>query len=200
MFNSITPKALQWILRTMPNFCWPLKVFLIKRSLVKVGRNFRCSPDSILTDPRFIEIGENVFFGNRTTINTVVPVKIGSNVMFGPEVMILGGDHNITEVGKLMKDVHEGGINKPVIIEDDVWIGSRVLILKGVIIGEGAVVGAGSVVIRRLPPFSVSVGHPCKPVKCRFSSIDLKTHLKSTASKYSFEDVVEEYNLWGLKI
>ena len=200
MILSINPRALSWILRTMPNFCWSLKLILIKKSLLKIGKNFRCSPNAILSNPRLIEIGENVFFGNRTTINTVVPVRIGNNVMFGPEVMIISGDHNIREVGKLIKDVHEGGMNIPVIIEDDVWVGSRVLILKGVVIGEGAVVGAGSVVIKRLPPFSVSVGHPCKPVKCRFSSIDLKTHLKSTASKYSFEDVVEEYNLWGLKI
>ena len=54
-----------------------------------------------------------------------------------------------------------------VIIEDDVWIGSRVTILPGVTIGEGSVIGASAVVAKSVPPYSVVVGNPAKIVKTR---------------------------------
>ena len=54
---------------------------------------------------------------------------------------------------------------KPVIIEDDVWIGTRVTILKGVTVGKGAIIGACSVVTKDVPPHSIVVGNPAKVVK-----------------------------------
>ncbi len=191
---KINPKHLSWLTRTLPNFLWPVKWFILRKSLKKAGNNFRFSPNSIFSDHRLIEIGTNVFFGDRTIINTVVPIKIGNNVMFGPDVMIMGGDHNYSVVGKLMKEVKEGGKNLSVILEDDVWIGARTIILKGVKIGEGAVVGAGSLVTRNLPPYSVCFGNPCKPVKCRFFSEDLKKHLILVNSKHTFENIVKLLN------
>ncbi len=56
---------------------------------------------------------------------------------------------------------------KPVVIEDDVWIGSRVTILPGVTIGRGSVVGAAAVVTKDVPPYSVVAGNPAKVVKTR---------------------------------
>ena len=55
----------------------------------------------------------------------------------------------------------------PVIIEDDVWIGARAIILPGVIIGKGSVIGAGAVVAKSIPPYSVAVGNPARVVKTR---------------------------------
>jgi acetyltransferase-like isoleucine patch superfamily enzyme len=57
------------------------------------------------------------------------------------------------------------GQSKPIILEDDVWLGARVIVLKGVTIGQGAVIGAGSVVTRDIPPHSVAVGQPARVVK-----------------------------------
>jgi len=56
---------------------------------------------------------------------------------------------------------------KPVIIEDNVWIGSRVIILPGSIIGEGAIIQAGSVVASKIPPLAIAGGHPAQPFKYR---------------------------------
>lgn len=56
---------------------------------------------------------------------------------------------------------------KPVVIEDDVWIGSRVIILPGVTIGKGSVIGASAVVSKSVPPYSVVAGNPAKIVKTR---------------------------------
>ena len=176
-----------------------LKWFIIKLSLKKVGKNFKFGYNSEFSDHRLIEIGDNVFMGQHTIINTTVPVKIGNNVMFGPRVTIMGGDHNISFVGLPMRFVKEGGKNIPIIIEDDVWIGTNVTILKGVKIGEGAVIGAGSVVTKSLPPFSVCFGNPCKPKGLRFSEGDLEIHLQQTKSNYNVKQVIDLINSMNKK-
>ena len=49
---------------------------------------------------------------------------------------------------------------RPVIIEDDVWIGTKVIILPGVHIGKGSVIGAGAVVTKNIPAYSIAAGNP----------------------------------------
>ena len=56
---------------------------------------------------------------------------------------------------------------KPVVIEDDVWIGGRVIILPGVHVGTGCVIGAGAVVTRDTPPYTIVAGNPAKIKKYR---------------------------------
>ncbi len=197
---NISPKKLNWILRAIPNFLWPAKVFMIKSSLKTSGKRLRLGPRCQLSDHRLIETGNNVFIGDGSIIITVVNVKIGNNVMFGPEVMIIPGDHNFTQIGKPMALVEAGGSNIPVIIEDDVWIGSRSTILKGVKIGEGSVIGAGSLVTKSILPYSVNAGHPINKTKCRFSYDELCTHLKLVGSSYTPEMVKEMYTEQGISI
>ena len=56
---------------------------------------------------------------------------------------------------------------QPVLIEDDVWIGARAIILPGLRIGKGAIVGAGSVVTKDVPPYAICVGNPARVIKSR---------------------------------
>lgn len=81
-------------------------------------------------------------------------------------------------IKNLFNDNHPGCItNLPnkertkgdVVIGNDVWIGEDVFITSGVIIGDGCCIGAKSVVTKDLPPYSICVGSPCKPIKMRFS-------------------------------
>ena len=58
-------------------------------------------------------------------------------------------------------------INRPVVIEDNVWLGSDVTILGGVTIGEGAIIQAGSVVAKSIPKLAIAGGHPATPFKYR---------------------------------
>jgi acetyltransferase-like isoleucine patch superfamily enzyme len=191
---NVSPNKLSYITRSLPNFLWVLKWYIMRASLKKAGKNFKFGYNSEFADHRLIEVGDNVFMGQHTIINTTVPVKIGNNVMFGPQVTIMGGDHNINYVGKPMRFVKAGGKNIPIVIEDDAWIGTNVTILKGVQIGESAVVGAGSVVVKSLPPYSICIGNPCKPIKLRFSESDLGEHLKLVKSNYTKEQVIELFN------
>lgn len=88
-------------------------------------------------------------------------VKIGSRVLFGPNVAIYSATHP-TEVQPRRDGVEYG---KSVTVGDDCWIGGNVVIMAGVSIGKGCTIGAGAVVTRDIPDWSVAVGTPAKVVK-----------------------------------
>lgn len=130
---------------------------------------------------------ENLFLGNDVTIGMrsvfwAVHSKIvfGDHVMCGPEILIMGGDHNLRPMGRYMKDLgeqdKEQGNDLDVVIEEDVWIGARVVLLKGVCIGRGAVIGAGSVVRGRVPPYSIAFGNPARPKRMRGGVEEILAH------------------------
>ena len=100
-------------------------------------------------------------------------VSIASDVVFH-----LGGEHSLDKLSTFPFDIFALGMpydkrknvtKGPIIVRDDVWIGSHVLILSGVEIGQGAVIGAGSVVAKSIPPYAVAVGNPARVIKYRFS-------------------------------
>ncbi|MDP3816902.1 DapH/DapD/GlmU-related protein, partial [Pseudomonas sp.] len=105
-------------------------------------------------------------------------IKIGSCVMFGPSVTLLCGDHEIREVGAPMYFAKKTGLSgsSGITIQNDVWVGANVTILKGVTVGEGVIIAAGSVVTKSIPSYSVAAGVPAKVIKQRFSEEDLKRH------------------------
>lgn len=88
-------------------------------------------------------------------------VKIGNNVMFGPNVSVYTAGH------PLDKETRNSGLEyaHPITIGNDVWIGGNVVILPGVTIGDGAVIGAGSVVTKDIPPEVLAVGNPCRVIR-----------------------------------
>jgi acetyltransferase-like isoleucine patch superfamily enzyme len=126
-----------------------------------------------------ISIGDHVFIGKGAVfLASDSAITIGNKVMFGPCVLIMGGDHNTSEVGRYMIDVKRKrpSDDLPVVIEDDVWIGAGAIILKGVTIGRGSIVAAGSVVTRSIPEFSVAAGVPARVIKPRFRADQLENH------------------------
>lgn len=126
-----------------------------------------------------ITIGNDVYINvNAVFMTTESEIIIGSHVMMGANVCIVTGDHRTDVVGRYMMDVTEKlpGNDLPVIIEDDVWIGSGSIILKGVTLGRGCVIGAGSVVTKDVPPYSICVGNPARVIKMRFDENEIKEH------------------------
>lgn len=197
---TISPRTLNWIFRSLPNFCWPLRLYLTKASLKKVGKNFRIGVNSRLEDHRLIEIGDNVFMGDGTIISVRENLSIGNDVMFGTQVMIIGGDHRFNEIGKPMASASELGSNLGIVLEADVWVGSRATILKGVTLREGSVIGSNAVVTKSTLPYSINVGNPAKFLRCRFSKDELERHLVSVHSKYAIDNILKLYSQSGVSL
>lgn len=108
-----------------------------------------------------IHIGDN-FIGNfNLSILDEAEVRIGDNVMIGPNCSLITISH------ALVPDQRQEGIMqaKAITIEDNVWIASNVVVLPGVTIGEGSVIAAGSVVTKSIPPRMLAAGIPCRPLK-----------------------------------
>lgn len=107
-----------------------------------------------------IELGNNFYANHNLTILDVCKVTIGSNVMFGPNVMISTATHPIDAIER--RSTESGS---PITIGNDVWLGGNVSVLSGVNIGDNCVIGAGSVVTKDIPANSVAVGNPCKVIR-----------------------------------
>ena len=132
---------------------------------------------------------ENVFVGQRTSIgdhcrflSSRAKVFIGDFVLVAPEVVFVSGDHKTDVPGRCMADVHKGPedsqYDSDIVVGNDVWIGTRSILLKGVHVGDGAVIGAGSVVTKDVPPLSVVAGNPARVIRARFR--DEEGGLRST--------------------
>ena len=142
------------------------------------GKNFVFDPFGLYSY-NTISVGDDVSISKGATFSaTDSYITIGNKVMFGPNVAIMGGDHNFSQLGRYMYDVHEKkhGDDLPVIIEDDVWVGCNVTILKGVTIGRGSIIAAGSVVIKSIPPYSIAGGVPARVIKPRWPILTIIEH------------------------
>lgn len=113
----------------------------------------------------YIEIGENCSINSFVHISGNGGVKIGNNVLIATQCVIISANHNFDNMD--MPIYEQGESRKKIIIEDNCWLGAGVKVLAGVTIGTGSVIGAGAVVTRDIPPYSVCVGIPAKPIKSR---------------------------------
>jgi acetyltransferase-like isoleucine patch superfamily enzyme len=140
-------------------------------SFHKHGKRVRFFPWKSDINYRNVEVGNDVYIAPWVMfIAFKKKLIIGDKVLIGPGTTISTGDHNYSRVGVYMMDSKEKEEtdDQEVIIEDDVWIGANVIILKGVRIGRGSVVAAGSLVIKNIPPYSIVGGVPAKLIKNRF--------------------------------
>ena len=109
----------------------------------------------------------DVIIGDHTRIglhNTIIgPVTIGHHVNLAQGITVTALNHNFDDPKKRIDE--QGVSTKPVVIEDDIWIGANAVILPGVTIGHHTVVAAGAVVTKDVPPHSLVAGVPAKIIK-----------------------------------
>jgi len=140
-----------------------MRFFCCKRIFDKCGKNVNVEHGVDFGTGQGLEIGDNSGLG----INARVGVaKIGKNVMMGPEVFIISKNHNFSDIEKPMC-VQGSPQPDPVIINDDVWIGARAIILPGRKISKGVIIGAGAIVTKDVPPYAITCGNPAKIIKYR---------------------------------
>lgn len=151
-----------------------LKRFGGRGSFLTIGDNIHGHLENVYVGD-YTYIGDNVFF-NCLLAN----VLLGNYVIIADDVMFITGNHRFDIIGKRIFEISNKekrpSDDMNIIIENDVWIGSRAIILKGVRIGEGSIIGAGSVVTKDIPPYSIAVGNPAKVVRARFTPEEIKKH------------------------
>jgi galactoside O-acetyltransferase len=165
---------------------------------VKIGENCLIESQLIFEsgDSGVIQIGSSCHLGGGTKIISKNSISIGNNVTVAWNCTIYDHDsHSIfwderkCDTPQEITDLREFGdpckrknwknvVSKPIKIEDRVWIGFGVTVLKGVTIGEGAVIGAGSVVTRDVPAYSVCAGNPAKVIKSISPPVKFKEQIE----------------------
>lgn len=156
----------------LPDLAFPAGRLFNACRCILLGLILRHFGDANEIDGRvYIGDGCDVEIGSRCQINRgcrLIRVRIGDSVMIGPEVIVVGKLHRTSSIEIPM--VAQGDFEKaPTIIQEDVWIGARVIILPGVVIGTGAIVGAGAVVTRDVSPRTIVAGVPAKVIGHRAS-------------------------------
>jgi len=131
-------------------------VFRSKMHSNLIGINRPCSL-STLTKNATIEIGNNCGFSG-TVIGAFKSIYIGNNVRCGANTLITDSDWHLNDNRINPKPL-------PIIIEDNVWLGINVVVMKGVTIGENSIIGANSLVTKNIPPNVIAAGNPCRIIK-----------------------------------
>lgn len=106
-----------------------------------------------------LTIGEGTYINYGSNISATRHVSIGRDCSIGQYAIIMDNDYHQAE------DHTQMGIPKPVVIEDNVWIGARVTVLPGARIGKGSVIGAHAVVKGDIPPYSLAAGVPARVIR-----------------------------------
>ena len=151
-----------------------VEINALSKNGVVIGNNVTILRNTIIECTGNIRnLGEGLSIGNHVGIaqNCFIQVRgtitIGDYVILGPYVKIFSENHNFNDIDRPI--VLQGETRMPIMISNNVWIGSNATILGGVTIGEGCIIAAGAVVNKDIPPFSIVAGIPAKVIKSRIT-------------------------------
>lgn len=140
-----------------------VRVFALRLMGAKLGEH-------VTIEPRvYVGSGQDIVLGDHVQVNEgcrLRNVRMGHHVMIAPDVAMLNLGHHTesTDIPMMMQGTR---VYPPTVVEDDVWIGMRALIMPGIRIGQGAIVAAGSVVVKDVEPYAVVGGNPARVIKRR---------------------------------
>ncbi|MFZ3231109.1 MAG: CatB-related O-acetyltransferase [Pseudobdellovibrio sp.] len=172
-----------WRLKNKNNKTIPVNIF--KADLVSV--------DKMSYGPLIVHMSGAS--GERLTIGSYVSVSYG--VKF-----ILGGNHNTNTFTTFPHKYMTWGLGVeatskgPIVIQDDVWIGTDSIILSGVTLGKGCIVAAGSIVTKSVPAFAVVGGNPAKIIKYRFNEDIMSRMMKIDFSEIDWNGLSDAQELF----
>lgn len=154
------------LLSALRNFVYKYQVKSSKRVILATVKS--CGENLHVNEP--CRFNSNTYLGNNVNLNGMNvggegKIVIGNNFHSGSECQIITNIHNYDHGTCIPYDAND--IQKNVIIEDNVWIGNRVIILGGAILREGCIIQAGSVVVGEIPYCAIAGGHPAKVFKMR---------------------------------
>lgn len=154
-YNSYLTKFLSYYIRT---------AYLRNILKIKIGKNTSIHMGCFFAGSK-IRIGDNCVIARHCYLDgRIGQIDIHNNVSIAPEAYILSMSHDINSPTF-------GILIKPVIIEDFVWIASRVMIMPGVCVSKGSVIAAGSVVTKNVDAYSIVAGCPAKRIGERIKEL-----------------------------
>ena len=148
------------LFRMSPQVFYGWRNFLLRLFGAKIGRKVQIRSTTRVTYPWKLTIGDYVWVGDDCVFYTLGEIVLGSHVAIAHDVYFCTGLHDYTRL-----DFPIG--QKPVHIEDEVWIPNDVFIGPGVTVHRGAIIGARSTVLSDMPEGMICYGNPAKPVKPR---------------------------------
>lgn len=140
-----------------------IRGILCRRLFKSMGQNVYIANNVFIGGGSKIEIDDNSGFGEGCSIGNAI---IGKNVLMGPDVLYISQSHKFDRVDMPIK-LQGRNSEMKLIVEDNVWIGARVIILPGIRIGRDAIIGAGAVVTKDVPPYAIVAGNPARIVRSR---------------------------------
>jgi maltose O-acetyltransferase len=141
-----------------------IRNYACSKMFKKCGKHVNVERMALIGFGQNIEIGDYSGIGVNCKIDHAI---IGKDVMMGPDVVVYASNHDISDINIPMWK--QGATNIRILeIDDDVWIGTRVIILSSVNkIGKGAILAAGAVVTKDVPPYAIVGGNPAKIIRYR---------------------------------
>jgi maltose O-acetyltransferase len=143
--------------------------YALRRKLVSIfaencGKNVIIKQNAYLGSAIGLSLGDNAQVGANSRIGP--EVTIGNDVLMGPDVVLMTTNHAFEDPDIPIR--LQGSLPiKPIVIEDDAWLGTRVIVLPGIKIGKGAIIGAHSLVTKDIPPYTIWGGVPAKYIRKR---------------------------------
>ena len=136
----------------------------------------RCGQDIVVKSRCYVGNGSRLSVGSRSQLGQNArlngQITIGDDVMMGPDVVMMSTSHDHRDV-TLPMNSSPNPLDNPIILGDDIWVGTRAIILPGVEIGSHSIIGAGAVVSKSFPPYSVVGGVPARRIKDRRTASSL---------------------------
>lgn len=152
------------------NYAWAGKLALHDGGRMELGdRNVLQSGYDFDAKSGLISIGSRNFFNKNVKIVCFDKVEIGDDCLIADAVHFYDHDHRFDDPRVLIRE--QGYCVRPIRVGNNVWIGARAIVLKGVTIGDGSVIAAGSVVTQDIPARAIAGGIPAKVIKMRDGSV-----------------------------
>jgi acetyltransferase-like isoleucine patch superfamily enzyme len=145
---------------------------------IGTGNALRCHEGNL-------RIGDKCVFGKDNTVNCYLDIEFGATSIVADWVYVCDFDHRFDDVTRPIKD--QGIVKTPVRIGPDVWMGTKVTILRGTTVGRGTVLAAHTVVNKDIPPYSVVVGAPAKVIANR-----LDAYAAAAAERAAIADIARK--------
>jgi len=150
-----------------------------RRGRVSIGHSITLQKGTLVDAQRgYVTIGDDVSLNHYSIVLGTGGVSIGNSVRIAAHCMIVSFDHNFDD--RKVPITKQGITKKPVVIEDDVWIGAGAKILGGTVVSRGCVIGANAVIKGRTEPYGIYVGNPARLIKYRGSDQPVSDNPRSS--------------------